>query len=64
MAVTYEKLWKLLQEKNMKKLRCSEKPELAAIFLLGWEETNIFQWRAWKRYAEYCIAAQMIFWIL
>lgn len=53
MAVTYEKLWEFLKEKNMKKTKCSDKPESVEIFLPEWVKINLFQWKVLKKYVVY-----------
>ncbi len=57
MGVSYNRLWKMLIDKNMKRKR-GEK------FLPGWEKTSMYQWRRLRRSARSWTAPLMRCWNL
>lgn len=61
MAVIYDKLWKLLQEKNMKRIEMQRKTGISGNILARMGRNEYIQQKALKRYVVHCIVVQMIF---
>lgn len=52
MGVSYNRLWKMLIDKNMKRIEMQYSPGSVVIFLPGWEKTSMYQWRRLRRSAR------------
>ncbi len=52
MGVSYNRLWKMLIDKNMKRIEMQYLTGSAETFLPGWEKTSMYQWRRLRRYAR------------
>ena len=46
MSVSYNRLWKQLIDKNMKRI------EMQQIFLPGWEKINMYQWKQSRKFVR------------
>ena len=52
MGVSYNRLWKMLIDKNMKRIEMQYLTGSVVIFLPGWEKTSMYQWRRLRRSAR------------
>ena len=62
MGVSYNRLWKMLIDKNMKRIEMQYLT--GEIFLPGWEKTSMYQWRRLRRSARSWTAPLMRCWNL
>lgn len=64
MGVSYNRLWKMLIDKNMKRIEMQYLTGISGIFLPGWEKTSMYQWRRLRRSARSWTAPLMRCWNL
>jgi hypothetical protein len=50
MSVSYNRLWKQLIDKNMKRIETSLGS--VVIFLPGWEKINMYQWKQSRKFVR------------
>ncbi len=52
MGVSYNRLWKMLIDKNMKRIEMQYLTGSAETFLQGWEKISMYQWKRLRRFAR------------
>lgn len=53
MAISYNKLWKLLIDKNMMRTEMACKAGITGNVLGRLAKISLFPWEVWKKYANY-----------
>ena len=59
MGVSYNRLWKMLIDKNMKRIEMQYLTGISGNILARMEKTSMYQWRRLRRYARSWIALLM-----
>ena len=52
MGVSYNRLWKQLIDKNMKRIEMQHITGLVQISLPGWEKINMYQWKQSRKFVR------------
>ena len=52
MGVSYNRLWKMLIDKNMKRIEMQYLTGISGNILARMEKTSMYQWRRLRRYAR------------
>ena len=52
MGVSYNRLWKMLIDKNMKRIEMQYLTGISGTFLQGWEKISMYQWKRLRRFAK------------
>lgn len=52
MSVSYNRLWKQLIDKNMKRIEMQHLTGISANILAGWEKINMYQWKQSRKFVR------------
>ena len=60
MSISYNKLWKMLVDRNMNKTELRTQAKISTNAIARWEKMSLYQWIQWIKSAKFFIAISVM----